>query len=275
MIKIEKLSLEIKQQILQLLTKDELLNVYLINQINNNIYDELYVSNDFKNIKEVLLIKNDGNSNFTSFYVQEKTALSKIVNLLQVINKNILLAGKYNEVKEISQQLNLINNLNSHGYYYRDFNDGQEKINYKEYDLTLVEDKTEDQLLLKKYLISFFMVDDQIKAQELTNDIRIQEIIANKIYFLRVNHLPVGMARYVAESNNYYDLSTIYIDKVYQGKGYGKKLIQLMVDQAQKNHKGVVLQVEDENIIAKKLYKTLGFKRITDYTFCFINLGEK
>ena len=62
---------------------------------------------------------------------------------------------------------------------------------------------------------------------------------------------------------NVYCLWRIMIDKNYQGKGYGKQAIALVIDAVKKMPKGkadyLCLAYKPENVSAKKLYESLGF----------------
>jgi ribosomal protein S18 acetylase RimI-like enzyme len=51
----------------------------------------------------------------------------------------------------------------------------------------------------------------------------------------------------------------VIIDKLYRGKGYGKKILQTMIKKASKYHNGVKLAVFSENKNALLLYRSLGF----------------
>lgn len=58
-----------------------------------------------------------------------------------------------------------------------------------------------------------------------------------------------------------YDLSQLFIDKHYQGKGYGKKATQMILDEmrADGKYNKVVLCYVKGNESAKKLYESFGF----------------
>ena len=61
-----------------------------------------------------------------------------------------------------------------------------------------------------------------------------------------------------------YDLSQIFIDERYQGKGYGKAATRLVLDETQCNAKfsKVVLCYIEGNDVAGKLYEQFGFVEI-------------
>lgn len=73
---------------------------------------------------------------------------------------------------------------------------------------------------------------------------------------------PVGMGLYYdCEELNSYDLSQFFIDERYQGKGYGKAAVRLILDCLKKDGKynKVVLCYIEGNIAARNLYEGLGF----------------
>lgn len=76
---------------------------------------------------------------------------------------------------------------------------------------------------------------------------------------------PVGMGMYHdCPELNAYDLSQIFIDKRYQGRGYGKAATKLVLDTMKKDGKysKVVLCYIEGNDAAKTLYEQFGFVEI-------------
>lgn len=76
---------------------------------------------------------------------------------------------------------------------------------------------------------------------------------------------PVGMGLYYDLPDlECYDLSQIFIDKRYQGKGYGKAATKLVLDamkQDGKYSKAILCYIEGNNA-AKDLYESFGFVEI-------------
>ena len=76
--------------------------------------------------------------------------------------------------------------------------------------------------------------------------------------------VPVGMALYYDEEEEYqaYDLSQLFIDERYQGKGYGKEATRLMLERMRLDGKypKVVLCYIEGNTAARKLYESFGFR---------------
>lgn len=73
---------------------------------------------------------------------------------------------------------------------------------------------------------------------------------------------PVGMGMYHdCPELDAYDLSQLFIDERYQGKGYGKASTKLVLDAMQQDGKynKVVLCYIEGNNAAKNLYESLGF----------------
>ena len=73
---------------------------------------------------------------------------------------------------------------------------------------------------------------------------------------------PVGMGMYHdCPELDAYDLSQLFIDERYQGKGYGKASTNLVLDAMQQDGKynKVVLCYIEGNNAAKNLYESLGF----------------
>lgn len=74
---------------------------------------------------------------------------------------------------------------------------------------------------------------------------------------------PVGMALYHdCPDMEAYDLSQIFIDEHFQGKGYGKEATKLLIERmrAEKKYNKIVLCYIEGNDVAKLMYEGLGFR---------------
>ena len=77
---------------------------------------------------------------------------------------------------------------------------------------------------------------------------------------------PVGMAMFHdCEPLEAYDLSQLFIDRRYQGRGYGKEATRIILDMMRQDgkYRKVVLCYIEGNDPARKLYEGFGF-RVTD-----------
>lgn len=82
-------------------------------------------------------------------------------------------------------------------------------------------------------------------------------------YFIFYGETPVGMTLwYDYEPLDAYDLSQLFIDQHYQGRGYGKeamKKVLAMMKQDGKYNKVILCYIEG-NDAAKRMYERFGFK---------------
>ena len=73
----------------------------------------------------------------------------------------------------------------------------------------------------------------------------------------------VGFLMYCIDTDdgNYW-IYRFMIDKNFQRKGYGKKAMELLLDEIKKdkNHNKIILDVKRESIAAVELYKSFGFE---------------
>lgn len=75
----------------------------------------------------------------------------------------------------------------------------------------------------------------------------------------------VGMGMYYdCDEFAAYDFSQIFIDELFQGKGYGRRATQLVLDDMRSDgkYKKVILCYIEGNTAAKKLYESYGFVEI-------------
>lgn len=85
----------------------------------------------------------------------------------------------------------------------------------------------------------------------------------SEVYIIYVNENPAGMAMYYdLDDLEAYDFSQFFIDKRYQGHGYGKEAAKAVLELMKKDgkYKKVTLCYIDGNEAARKMYESLGFK---------------
>jgi len=73
---------------------------------------------------------------------------------------------------------------------------------------------------------------------------------------------PVGFALYALdEEDREYWIYRLMIDKDYQGKGYGRQAMELLIAEIQNipDRRVLYISFEPENVAAKQLYESLGF----------------
>ena len=87
----------------------------------------------------------------------------------------------------------------------------------------------------------------------------------SRAFLIYEDETPVGLGLYYdCEPLDAYDFSQIFIDEQFQGKGYGRTAIKLVLDDMKKDGKydKVVLCYIEGNDVAKKLYASYGFMEI-------------
>ena len=87
----------------------------------------------------------------------------------------------------------------------------------------------------------------------------------SRAFFIYDEEIPIGMGLYYdCPERVSYDISQIFIDEHYQGRGYGKAAMQLLLDEMKLDgkYKKVMLCYIAGNDIAQNMYKQLGFVEI-------------
>ena len=72
----------------------------------------------------------------------------------------------------------------------------------------------------------------------------------------------IGFTMYgLSEEDNFYEICRFMIDRRYQGKGYGKKALSVIIDEMRKEFScnEIYLSVDPENVKAKHIYEKSGF----------------
>ena len=86
--------------------------------------------------------------------------------------------------------------------------------------------------------------------------------IRSEAFVIFSDDTPVGMVMYYdCESLEAYDFSQLFIDERYQGRGYGRAAVQLILNrmQADGKYKKVCLCYKEGNEAARRLYESFGF----------------
>ena len=95
----------------------------------------------------------------------------------------------------------------------------------------------------------------------------------NKIFVLKI--IPVnkiiGFVEFQGDRKEI-EIITLGIKKDYQNKGYGKRLINFLIN---KNYKNIFLEVSLSNLKAISFYKSLGFKKISIRKNYYTSLKNK
>ena len=83
-------------------------------------------------------------------------------------------------------------------------------------------------------------------------------------FALYAENRPVGFAMYsLDEDDHQYWIYRLMIDQRYQGVGYGREAMGLLIDRirglSDEDHNRIYISFEPENAVAKALYESLGF----------------
>lgn len=273
MIKVTNLTENIRSKCLEALYKDEFINVFLIDYIENNHENigELFINEEENEIKEILHLKFDGNSYFTNFYLKDEEGLVSIAEQLKNLEyTKILLGGRLEQVKWILTYLNGEGKVTPNIYYNFDIERYSSIILDAETVFRPATDCRRDIEKLKEFYIGFFEVIEEKDIRHITDELKLKEDLDKGVYFIEICGEAIGMARFSGKTKNYIDITTVYISPKYRGRGFGKKLLSSIIETSLKQNKTPVLQTSVENKEAKNLYEVLGFFKAEDYAFEFI-----
>ncbi len=268
-----KINGQTRQQIVRALYKDEVYNISLIHPLENfpGQLGDLFINMENDELRSILHMKFDGNSNFTAFYVKNKSNLKDIANVLANSDKaDILLAGKFDEIKQIQKLVNRSKDIQKHCFYIF----SREKYRPGCFDpaagLVKIRNCDEDIPELNEMLISFFRAETKDEIKKITGSEKIKTVIENGAFFLKINDKVAGMARFFGYSKNYIEITTVFIRESFRGQGLGKSLMRKMISEAESMNKIPALKADSDNTAACRLYEDAGFRKIGDYAFHFL-----
>lgn len=268
MVKIDKLTDEIKGAILKFLYKEEAINLFIIHFIENDNIGDLYIDKE-DNIGAILHIKDDGNSLFTNFYYDNKKNFETIIKEIERLKSpRMLLAAKEEDVAVALKKLNITRNIDKNFYYVFD---DKKKLDLQTEEYSFKEATFKDKEFIKETYIDFFGAVSEEDIESLTNDEKIKYDLENGVYLLYSNYTPIGLAKFSEFSRHFGEITTVYIKSEYRGRGLGKILMSKMVEILIEMEKTPITQVNIKNLSAKAVYEGIGFKKYCDYAFEFLD----
>ena len=101
----------------------------------------------------------------------------------------------------------------------------------------------------------WFSLDKHLSEQEFNNKVR-----DNRGYVLLDDNKPVGLLRYNLFWDNTPFCNLIYINNEYQGKGFGKMLIEYWENDMKSQGYGMLLTSTQVDESAQHFYRKLGYK---------------
>ncbi len=271
--KIDIITEKLKKEILELLYRDEMYNAILIELIQNNMDNlgELYINETKNGITEILHIRNDGNSNFTNFVYTSADGLKDIAFKIKELNyRKILLAGKLEDVNSLFKILGCNKTITPNIFY---------KLNIKKYNdiyreyqskIRIASLNNEDVDKVKEFTVNFLEAKTEEEIIKVANDEKILAKMKSGVYLLDYENTLIGMARFVGKTNNFSEITSVYISEAYRSRGFGKELIGHMIDIAIGEQRTPVLATSISNIPARKTYESIGFERQGEYAYEFI-----
>lgn len=271
--KIDIITYDLKKKILNFLYKDEMYNAILIEFIQNDTcLGELYINEIEREISDILHIKNDGNSNFTSFSYTSKNGLRDIVCKIKEVNYNkVLLAGKLEDVDSLLKTLGYEKTIKPNAFYKLDI-ENYKSINMKyQSKIRFASLNSKNLEIIKHFIVEFLEPETEEEIESITDMEKILEKMKKGIYILDYKNKAIGMARFIGKTNNFAEITSVYIEKDYRNKGFGKELIGNMIDIAIKEQRTPVLVTSESNVAAMKTYESLGFKRQGEYAYEFLD----
>ena len=99
-------------------------------------------------------------------------------------------------------------------------------------------------------------------AERMLVDVKEDAELHASLFEILADEIPVGLVYYAdLPELNVYNLCQFFIDKRYQGKGYGKAALLLVLDKMREEgrYKRVSVTYQERNGAAMRLYESVGF----------------
>ena len=100
-------------------------------------------------------------------------------------------------------------------------------------------------------------------AEQMVEDVIEDEAeLHASLFEILADEMPVGLVYYAdLPELNVYNLCQFFIDKRYQGRGYGKTALLLVLEKMREEgrYKRVSVTYQERNCVARRLYESVGF----------------
>ena len=99
-------------------------------------------------------------------------------------------------------------------------------------------------------------------AEQMIEDVKEEAELHARLFEILADEHPVGLVYYAdLPELNVYNLCQFFIDKRYQGRGYGKAALLLVLERMREEgrYKRVSVTYHEGNDVALKLYENVGF----------------
>ena len=101
----------------------------------------------------------------------------------------------------------------------------------------------------------WYRLDKHLPETEFVNKVR-----DKRGYILLLDGVPIGLLRYNLFWDNTPFCTMLFIDKDYQGKGYGKKLMEFWENDMKQQGYGMILTSTQVDENSQHFYRKLGYK---------------
>lgn len=268
MILMENMSGIERVEILKCLYQEEIFHIFTIHSLEDNHVKACYVDKENQQIKSILSISDEANCLYTTFWARDKSELQIIANELQTLkNRRILLAGKRDEVQEILQHMRIQKEVSSDICY---VHSGENVITTYENRFRKAKVNEYDIYHVGRFYEGFFQPDTKAELEKVTNRQKIEGDIHKGLYFIMEDDVPIGMGRYGSFTENYIELTTMYVKMEFRRKGYGEMLLNGLIQNCLAEGKRPVLQTSIYNRQARSLYEKVGFSQVGEYSFEYV-----
>ncbi len=195
-----------------------------------------------------------------------KEEIDKKIDYCEILFKNKNLPVVFKLTKE-SEPVGLDDKLALRGYEKIDVTSVQmlELVDFKYIQLNNCVAATK---LTDDWLNAFSRFSKLSEKQRCTLKKMLLNRTMNNYYFKYLDNDSIIACGLGVEENKYFGLFDVVVDEKHRGKGHGRKLLDSILSFAKsKNIEKAYLQVVGNNVIAKKLYKNIGFKEIYKYWY--------
>lgn len=239
---------------------------------NDELQDNQIRGGVYFNDQLVLIFLNAYPYNLQLFVINEPSlqAIEYLVNY--IIKNKIIIRGIQGSKKDCESFIK---------YYYQETNRiikpmlnmdilVLDKLTYLQTKGEIVLAEEPDLKQLTKMLINFYQ---EALGEDVSYDLalnKIENFINEKSLFVykNVDGEITSFVKYINCLPNGYSISLVFTLPYHRGKGYAKEMMYLVSKMLLKQKKYLMLFVDQENPISNHVYKSLGFKKITENYDC-------
>jgi ribosomal protein S18 acetylase RimI-like enzyme len=204
------------------LKEDELSHRFLLSNLENQ-YPNTEIIDEFADTALVILQKN-GIDQTASFYTKDDESLKKIANWFK--GRDLIIEAPYDRMVQLLASVGEKKPPNR--FYLLKHDDSEKEIVEKRLDYRLITEIDGNEKILRTGLKAVYQLNKREIADLFINPLFI-DYLKRGVHIFTCDQKLVGSVQVKNQTDNYAEISNLWVRKKLRGKGYSNEIVQIMI----------------------------------------------